>query len=223
MAMPTLNTTPESASDKAARARIRDVAIEQFGQHGFDVEVAAITEAAGMNEALLIHEFGSIEGLRKACDDYILESIRTAKSESLQSMSPATWFAQLAQIESYAPMMNYLVRSMLSGGDLGRALMGQMIDNAEGYLEDAVRAGTIKPSRDPKARAAFLAMSGGGGFLLYLHMHDNPTDMEAVLRDYGKDMIMPALELYTHGLLTDTSMYDAFVTREEAREGQAAE
>ena len=108
------------------------------------------------------------------------------------------------------------MRSILSGGDLGRALMGQMIDNAESYIEDAVRAGTIKPSRDPKARAAFLAMSGGGGFLLYLHMHDNPTDMKAVLRDYSKDMILPALELYTHGLLTDTSMYDAFVAREEA-------
>ena len=92
-------------------------------------------------------------------------------------------------------MMNYLVRSMLSGGGLGRALMGQIIDDAERYLEDAVRAGTIKPSRDPKARARFLGMSGGGGFVLYMHMHDNPTDMEAVLRDCSKDMILPALEL----------------------------
>ena len=72
-------------------------------------------------------------------------------------------------------MMAYLVRSRLSGGDLGRELMGQIIDNAERYLKDAVSAGTIKPSRDPKARATFLAMSGGGRFLLYLHMHDNPT------------------------------------------------
>jgi TetR/AcrR family transcriptional regulator, regulator of cefoperazone and chloramphenicol sensitivity len=54
-------------------------------------------------------------------------------------------------------------------------------------------------------------------------MHKNPTDMEAVLRDYSKDMILPALELYTHGLLTDTSMYDAFVAREEAQKGHAAE
>ena len=98
-----------------------------------------------------------------------------------------------------------------------------MIDNAEGYLEDAVRAGTIKPSHDPKARAAFLAMSGGGGFLLYSHMHDNPTDMNAVLRDYSTDMMLPALELYTHGLLTDASMYDAIVARAEAQEGGAAE
>jgi hypothetical protein len=63
----------------------------------------------------------------------------------------------------------------------------------------------------------------GGGFLLYWHMHDNPNDMEAALRDYSKDMIPPALELYTHGLATNTSIYDAFVAREEAREGHAAE
>ncbi|MDT5218232.1 MAG: TetR/AcrR family transcriptional regulator, regulator of cefoperazone and chloramphenicol, partial [Mycobacterium sp.] len=98
-----------------------------------------------------------------------------------------------------------------------------MIDNAEEYLEDAVRAGTIKPSRDPKGRAAFLAMSGGGGFLLYLHRHPNPTDMAAVLRDYGNDMILPALEVYAHGLMTDSAMYDAFVARQEAVEGQPAE
>ena len=122
--MQTLKTAAESASEQAARERIRDVAIEQFGQHGFDAELSAIAEAAGVNTDLLIMEFGSIEGLRKDCDEYILESIRTAKSESLQSMSPTTWFAQLAQIESYAPMMNCLVRSMLSGGDLGRALIG---------------------------------------------------------------------------------------------------
>jgi len=110
MAMQTLNTAQESASEPAVRERIRDVAIAQFGQHGFDTQLAAIAEAAGVSSELLVIEFGCIEGLRKACDEYILESIRTAKSESLQSMSPATWFAQLAQIESYAPMMNYQAR-----------------------------------------------------------------------------------------------------------------
>jgi hypothetical protein len=34
-------------------------------------------------------------------------------------------------------------------------------------------------------------------------------------------MILPALEPYTHGLLTDTSTYDAFVARAAAREGGA--
>ena len=204
------------SADLTAASRIRDAAIEQFGQHGFGTGLRAIADTAGVSAALVIHHFGSKEGLRRACDDYVLELIADSKTEALQSMSPATWFAQLAEIESYAPVMAYLMRSLQSGGDLARALLQRMIDNAEGYIEEAVRAGNIKPSRDPKARAKFLAMNGGGGFLLYLQMHDNPTDLAAVLRDYGEDMMLPALELYTHGLMTDTSMYDAFVARYEA-------
>ena len=58
-------------------------------------------------------------------------------------------------------------------------------------------------------------MIGGGGFLLYLQMHDNPTDLRAVLRDYGEDMMLPALELYSHGLMADSTMYEAFLAQHE--------
>ena len=121
----------------------------------------------------------------------------------------------MAEIESYAPMMAYLVRSMQSGSDLAKTFWQQMVDNAEQYLEEGVRAGTLKPSRDPNARAKFLGMTGGGGFLLYLQMHDNPTDLRAVLRDYAEEMMLPALELYTEGLMTDSTMYDAFLAQRE--------
>ena len=204
-----------SANDRTTIARIRDAAIEQFGQHGFNVGLRAIGEAAGVSAALVIHHFGSKEGLRKACDDYIAEEIRSEKSASIQSTDPATWFAQMAEIESYAPMMAYLVRSMQSGGELAKMLWRRMIDNAEQYIEEGVRAGTIKPSRDPHARAKYLGITGGGGFLLYLQMHDNPTDLRAVLRDYGEEMVLPALELYTEGLWTDSTMYDAFLAQRE--------
>ncbi len=224
--MPTEDTragAPLTTAALGAHARIRDVAIEQFGRRGFDTGLQAVADAANVSQVLVLHHFGSKEGLRKACDDYILESIRASKSEALQSASPTTWFAQLAQIESYAPMMAYLVQSMQSGGDLGRTLTRRMIANAEQYLQDGVRAGTIKPSRDPKARAKFLAMTGGGGFLLYLHMHDNPDDMAAVLRDYGKEMILPALEIYTEGLMSDATMYEAFLAVPAAEKNTATE
>jgi hypothetical protein len=58
-------------------------------------------------------------------------------------------------------------------------------------------------------------MNNGGGLLLYLQMHDNPTDLRAVLRDYAEDMVLPALELYSNGLMTDSSMYEAFLARRE--------
>lgn len=196
--------------DRTAVARIRDAAIDQWGQHGFNVGLRSIAEAAGVSAALVIHHFGSKDGLRKACDDYVAEEVRQSKSEAIQSSDPASWFAAMAEIESYAPTMAYLVRSMNSGSDLAKAFWQKMIENGEAYIEDGVRAGTIKPSRDPKARAKFLAMASGGSFLLYLQMHDNPTDLRAVLRDYGEEVMLPALELYTQGLMADSTMYDAF-------------
>lgn len=198
-----------------ALARIRDAAIDQFGQHGFGIGLRAIAEAAGVSAALVIHHFGSKDGLRKACDDYIAEEIRTTKTETIKSNDPATWFAQLAEIESYAPMMAYLVRSMVTGGELANMLWRRMIDNTEEYLDEGVRAGTVKPSRDPRARARYLGITGGGGFLLYLQMHETPTDLRAVLRDYAREMVLPALEIYTEGLMVDRTMYDAFLAADD--------
>jgi AcrR family transcriptional regulator len=212
-----------SADDLTAAARIRDAAIEQFGEHGFGVGLRSIAEAAGVSAALVIHHFGSKDGLRKACDDYVAEEIRSDKSEAMRAKEPGTWFAQLAAIESYAPMMAYLVRSMQSGGELAKMLLRRMVDDAESYLEEGVRAGTLKPSRDPRSRAHFLAITGGGGFLMYLQMHDTPTDLRVVLRDYARDMLLPSLELYTEGLMADTTMYDAFLDQAEqqAKRGES--
>ncbi|MFQ2877765.1 TetR family transcriptional regulator [Mycobacterium sp. MS3] len=202
------------SADLTAVARIRDAAIAQFGEHGFGVGVRRIAEAAGVSAALVIHHFGSKEGLRKACDEYVAEEIRSSKSEAIQSNDPATWLGQMAEIEPYAPLMAYLVRSMQSGGELANMLWQRMIDNVEAYLEEGVRAGTVKPSRDPQARAQYLAITGGGGFLLYLQMHSTPTDLRTVLRDYANDMVLPALEVYSEGLMTDRTMYDAFLAAE---------
>jgi AcrR family transcriptional regulator len=204
-----------SVDDLTAVARIRDAAIEQFGEHGFNVGLRAIAAAAGVSAGLVIHHFGSKDGLRRACDEFITENIRTTKTESVQTSDPATWFAQLAEIESFAPQMAYLVRSMQAGGDLAKAMWRTMIDNTEQYIEEGVRAGTIKPSPDPKARAKFLAMTGGGAFMLYIQLHDTPNDLRAVLHDYAQDMVLPALEVYTRGLMTDSTMYDAFTAQRE--------
>lgn len=204
-----------SVDDLTAVARIRDAAIEQFGQQGFGVGLRSIAEAAGVSAALVIHHFGSKDGLRKACDDYVAEEIRSDKSEAMRSADPGTWFAAMAEIEEYASMMAYLVRSMQTGGELAKTLWRNMIDNAESYLDEGVSTGILKASRDPAARARYLAITGGGGFLLYIQMHETSTDLRAVLRDYARDMVLPALELYTEGLMTDSHMYDAFL-------GQAA-
>ena len=179
-----------ASDDRTAVARIRDAAIEQWGQHGFNVGLRSIAEAAGVSAALVIHHFGSKEGLRKACDDYIAEEIRTGKSASFRTKDPADWFAQMAAIESYAPLMAYLVRSMQSGSELAKMLWRKMIADAEQYMEEGVQSGLHQTEPRPGARAKYLGITGGGSFLMYLQMHDNPTDLRAVLRDYGEEMVL---------------------------------
>ena len=201
--------------NRTTTARIRAAAIDQFGQHGFSVGLRTIAEAAGVSAALVIHHFGSKDGLRKSCDDYVTEVIRDAKTESMQTSDPASWLAQMAEIESFAPVVAYLVRSMQSGSELAKSFWHKMAENAEQYLEEGVRSGVLKPSRDPHARARYLAICGGGAFLLYIQMHENPTDLRKVLHDYGEEMVLPALELYTNGLMADSTMYDAFLAQRE--------
>lgn len=203
-----------ASDDRTAVARIRDAAIEQWGRHGFHIGLRAVADAAGVSAALVIHHFGSKDGLRKACDAHVAEVIRDSKTESMQTHDPATWLGQMAEMESYAPLMAYLVRSMQSGGELAKAFWQQMMDNAEQYIEDGVRSGLLKPSRDPHARARYLSMSSGGGFLLYLQLHPS-TDLRVVLRDYGEEMVLPALEVYTEGLMSDSTMYEAFLEQRE--------
>src|ERR1700716_2349138 len=175
-----------ASDDRTAAARIRDAAIEQWGQHGFAVGLRTIAEAAGVSAALVIHHFGSKEGLRKACYDNVAEEIRNSKSEALTSNDPASWLGQMAEIESYAALTGYVVRSLQTGGELAMMLWQRMIENAEEYFADGVRAGTIKASRDPHGRAKYLAITSGGGLLLYIQMHPTPTDLRAVLRDYAR-------------------------------------
>ncbi len=132
----------------------------------------------------------------------------------------------MAEIESYAPMMAYLVRSMQTGGELARHLWQTMIRNVESYLDDGVRAGTIRPSRDPAARAKYIG-DGQRRRVPALSAAARQPDghLRGVLRDYREDMMMPALEVFTEGLLADSTMLETFAAQadshaERARRGQ---
>ena len=208
-----MTTVHDEAHGLTLQDRLRDGAIDHFGRFGFEQSLVELSFALDVDVSTLSDLFGSANGLRAACDAYVLSALRIAKTQALSCRDPSTGFAQLAQIESFAPVVSYLMRSLDAGDELGHTLMRELIDDAETYLETAVADGTVKPSRDPRARARFLAMFGGGGFLLYLHLHDTPLDMRAVLRDYARDMILPALELYTHGLMADDTMYEAFLAQ----------
>ena len=71
-------------SDLTARATVRDCAIAVFARDGFAASVRTIAEAAGVSPGLVIHHFGSKDGLRAECDDHVLELTRARNLESLR-------------------------------------------------------------------------------------------------------------------------------------------
>jgi AcrR family transcriptional regulator len=206
--------------DLTTRARIRDAAVARFGREGFGASLRVVAADAAVSPGLVIHHFRSKEGLRLACDEYVLRVTREAKTRSIVTGSPGDLVAQLVAIEEYAPVAAYLVQALLTGGELARTLLDQAIANAEAYLAEGVEAGRLRPSRDPKARARFLAYTGAGAFLLYVRQHSPPDgDLAAVLTAYAAEMTVPALEVYTEGLLADSSMLDAVLVHTHDEHG----
>ncbi|MFG3619958.1 TetR family transcriptional regulator [Nocardia sp. NPDC047654] len=203
-----------SAEDLTTAARIRDTAIEVFGEHGFQVGVRKIAAAAGVSPGLVNHHFGSKDGLRAACDDRVLQLIRDEKVKAITASSmKAGMLDALAEVESYAPLVAYMVRSLQAGGPMAESLFEHLAADAEGYLEKAVEAGTIKPSRDPAARARYLMMLNVGATMLYMQMRqhrDEKIDYRKAIRELSDELTPPALEFYTQGLLTDPTILDTF-------------
>ncbi|MFI5719945.1 TetR family transcriptional regulator [Nocardia sp. NPDC051750] len=203
-----------SSDDLTTRARIRDAAVALFGEQGFGVGVRAIAKAAGVSPGLVNHHFGSKDGLRIECDDYVRGVIRESKMSYMNQPSTGNLLQQLAEIEEFAPIIAYMMRSFQAGGDLAGTLFEHMVEDVEQYLEAGVASGVLRKPRDMKAMARYLATANGGGMLMFLQTHTPPdgvVDYRQALRDYADQMMLPALELYTDGLLTDSSMVEALL------------
>ncbi|MEV2222578.1 TetR family transcriptional regulator [Nocardia vinacea] len=205
-----MTSTPNS--DLTTAARIRDIAIEVFGDNGFQVGVRAIAAAAGVSPGLVNHHFGSKDGLRAACDDRVLELIRDQKWKTATETNVAkSMLDAMSEIEAYGPLVAYMVRSLQAGGPLAESLLEHMISDAEDYIQAGVEAGTLKPSRDPAARAKYLTMVNVGATVLYftlLQQRGEKLDYRKLVRTLTEEFMLPAAELYTQGFLTDPTILD---------------
>lgn len=204
----------ESApADLTARARIRDAAIRRFAVDGFAVGLRAIAADVGVSPALVLHHFGSKDGLREECDDYVLATIRTLKETVLGATGAEQVLFQLASTAEHAPLVAYALRSLQHGGDLARSFIDHFVADAEIYIAAGVAAGAIRPSRDEKARARYLTLQGFGLLLLDLTLEppSDPDDLPSYLEGYITRIGLPSVELFTEGLFTDRRMLDAYL------------
>jgi len=204
-----VNVRSVPSEDATAAARIRDAAVARFGERGFDrTSVRQIATDAGVSAALVIHHFGSKEGLRQACDDWLVtrligESARTSGPEIAATMRE--W---LDDPERFRLYIDYFTTMLADGTEGGNRLFDRLVRDTAAMLDAGVEDGSMHESSDPEMRALLITIYGLAPLLLRDQLARSlgtPLASAAAIRR----MTRPALELYTHGLYTDTRVLDA--------------
>ena len=195
--------------DRTLRAVIRDEALRLFADRGADaVSVRQIAAAAGVSPGLIVHHFGSKEGLREAVNQYVLSVFDRMLSEmssagpdlfdSASSGSVAE--AILAHLPAGSPVPGYLRRLLLDGSESGRELFARLYTLSARTLDTLAEAGLADPGRDPAVRAAFLLIND----LAVLLFRDHLTEVLGTDPLTGDGMTRWASEvllIYGTGLL----------------------
>ncbi|WP_017612217.1 TetR/AcrR family transcriptional regulator [Nocardiopsis salina] len=202
-----------SRGDLTTRARIRDGAVECFAREGFSVSVRTIAEHAGISPGLVIHHFGSKARLREECDTHVRGVITEVKTQTFEGASGTFMLQQMAEIEHYAPVLGYVLRSLQSGGALAAEFFELMVEDVERFMAVGVEAGTVAPSRDPAARARYLTSSSLGSLMLHTTLHHPGTepDFGRVMQEWIEAYMLPALESYTEPVLIDRTLLDTYI------------
>jgi AcrR family transcriptional regulator len=195
--------------DRSTKARIRDAAIARFAEDGVaGGSLRAIAADAGVSAALVIHHFGSKDGLRAACDEHVAAVIRERKREAAAGAGADPGFDPLAAIREGStgpPLTRYLARTLTEGSPQVDALVDELVADAVAYQAEMEKAGLLRPTKYPEGRAAVLTLWSLGAVVLHDHLKRllgvdlsaQPADPTALLPYIG-----PVLEILGKGVLT---------------------
>ncbi|GAA3012448.1 TetR/AcrR family transcriptional regulator [Streptosporangium longisporum] len=197
-----------SDSDLTARARIGNAALELFGSEGVNrVSIRAIAAKAGVSPALVVHHFGSKEGLRAACDHYVISLVRGDPDDPVD-LADTSGLA--AMLEAAEPVRRYLARAFLDGTEQAAALFDEIVETTAAWLQQGSDEGWVRPAADARARAALyvtwlLAPLAFGEHLSRVLDVADLHHTDATLR-YSRT----AVDMLTHGVFSDERMLSAW-------------
>jgi len=179
--------------DMTARARIRDAAMQLFAEQGAKAATTrAVAEAAGVTPGLVFHHFGTKQGLRDACDAYVLEYLQQGIKQALDEQGLADP-GYLASVYQSAPLvLRYLARALVDGSTAAASLFDNVVALTEEYLAAHPPQPTASGS-DPRAQAAVLIAMRLGMWVLHPHL----------ARALGADSLTPELLSRVSSALVD--------------------
>ena len=141
--------------------------MRQFAAEGFArTTVRAIAAEAGVSPALVIHHFGSKEGLREACDARVRAIFDEAQQLTRRHGPTGAMASVMGMSEEATAMAGYLARLSAEGLPGATELFAELIGRTEVAMEQMVADGLARPSADPAMRAAVLFCLRAGALLL---------------------------------------------------------
>jgi AcrR family transcriptional regulator len=163
-----VNMGSVDGDDLTAKANIRNAALRLFAERGHDaVTVREIAAAAGVSPALVVHHFGSKDGLRAAVDGYAaraFDSLFAMNEQDLAAVLTGGNWVSVAEMFASAfphgsPLPAYLRRLLLVNDPAGAALFGRWYALTRRLLDSITEMGAARPGEDPAVRAAFLLVN----------------------------------------------------------------
>lgn len=199
--------------ERSTAAKIRDAAIECFATEGINGTTARkVAALAGVSPGSVINHFGSMEGLRQACDRYLLTVTRDRKQEAMAA-GPNFDILSALRVEGNAHLLAYLAVVLSDEAPAVAELVDEMVADAEAYLAQGVETGMLKPSADPHGRAVIMVLWNLG--LLVMHHHlERLLGADLVDPEFGSspaiaNYLAPIMELYGDGVFTPEFMENA--------------
>jgi len=141
--------------DLTRRARIRGAALELIAEHGVEgISVRTVAKRAGVSPNLVIHHFGSKEGLREAVDEAAsarIDGVFEALAET--DLAPprvlevcAEQTLRLAREEPQ--LVDYFARALAEGTNSAVVLFDQLLALARSNLDGMREAGALRADAD---------------------------------------------------------------------------
>lgn len=192
--------------DRTSRAIIRDAALRLFADHGADgVTIRQIASAAGISPGLVIHHFGSKDGLREEVDAHVVRTIEATLKVLAKKGSPTPDNLQSvveAVVQHFppdSPIPAYVRRLLLDGSRAGWVLFRRLFAIAQTTVNELLKAGLAAPGADPRVRTAFLMANDLAVLLLRDHLAEllgvDPLSAPGMKRWAGE-----VLAIYSSGL-----------------------
>lgn len=160
--------------DVTAKARIRDAALARFPKDGFGATtMRAVAEDAGVSPALVVHHFGSKDGLRAACDAHVLQVFRETKQAAMEESNLSNPGFAAEAFQAAEPITRYLAWALSRNHGAAASFFDDFVQEALVANRMGIEAGLLVDSDDLERRTVVQVAMQLGAMVLSPHVERN--------------------------------------------------